>query len=197
MIVSTKEKIKQAALSLFANKGYAGTTMNEIAQCVGIKKASLYAHFSGKEELFFAVYEDLAADYIDLMERLMNEVETMPVEDTIYHLFEQYILYYLRNRDVQSFWNQVTFFTPPEMYDRFYEHIKGCDMQVQSKMEEIFEEGMRLGVIREDTVKKMVMSYRAMREGLLNWMMMIPEIKEQSIRAFWNDYWCGVKRREE
>ena len=40
--------------------------MNEIADGVGIKKASLYAHFKGKEDLFFAVYEDLAQEYVNL-----------------------------------------------------------------------------------------------------------------------------------
>ncbi|MCX5780014.1 MAG: TetR/AcrR family transcriptional regulator, partial [Firmicutes bacterium] len=39
MIITTKEKIKQAALTFFAKRGYEGTTMNDIAEVVGINKA--------------------------------------------------------------------------------------------------------------------------------------------------------------
>jgi len=53
---STKEKIKKTALSLFAQRGYHGTTMSDIAKLVGIKTPSIYAHFNGKEELFYSVY---------------------------------------------------------------------------------------------------------------------------------------------
>lgn len=57
-MLSTKEKLKQAALSLFAKRGYEGTTMNDIAERVGINKASIYNHCKNKEALFLAVYQD-------------------------------------------------------------------------------------------------------------------------------------------
>jgi AcrR family transcriptional regulator len=48
---TTKERIFEVALDLFAQKGFDAVSMREIAQAVGIKKASLYSHFSGKDEL--------------------------------------------------------------------------------------------------------------------------------------------------
>lgn len=196
MCNSTKEKIKSVALTLFARKGYEGTTMNEIANGVGIKKASLYAHFKGKEELFFTVYEDLAQEYVNVMDRIMNEAKDMEIQDKLYYIFEQYIIYYIRNPEVQSFWNQILLFTPSEVYDQFFFHVKNCDSVVQQRMEEIFEEGMRQGLIRNDNAKKMTISYRAIREGILNGMMIIPELKEEYIKDFWKDFWLGVKGRE-
>ena len=49
--VSNKERILHAAIELFAQKGYSGVTMREIAEKVQIKAASIYNHFSGKEAL--------------------------------------------------------------------------------------------------------------------------------------------------
>lgn len=197
MSSSTKEKIKEIALSLFAKKGYEGTTMNEIAKGVGIKKASLYAHFKGKEELFFAVYEDLAQEYVKLMDRIMNNSKEMEIEDKLYYIFEQYILYYIRNPEVQAFWNQIMLFTPTDVYDKFYTHVQNYNVVVQQNMEEIFQEGMHQGLIRNNDPKKMTMSYWAIREGLLNGMMIIPELrKEEYIKGFWEDYWLGIKERE-
>lgn len=49
---STKFQIMASAIALFASKGYAGTSMREIASSVNIKAASLYSHWPrGKEQL--------------------------------------------------------------------------------------------------------------------------------------------------
>ena len=47
--MTTKEKITEAALTLFAEKGYKGTSVKNIADAVGIKDASLYNHFKSKQ----------------------------------------------------------------------------------------------------------------------------------------------------
>ncbi|MBD2807322.1 helix-turn-helix transcriptional regulator, partial [Xenorhabdus sp. ZM] len=44
----TANRIKAVALSHFARYGYEGTSLANIAQEVGIKKPSIYAHFKGK-----------------------------------------------------------------------------------------------------------------------------------------------------
>ncbi|RAK11738.1 TetR family transcriptional regulator [Halanaerobium saccharolyticum] len=59
-MVSTREKILNEALELFAENGYHGTSMREIAKAVGIKGSSIYNHFSGKEEIFSDLFNYLA-----------------------------------------------------------------------------------------------------------------------------------------
>lgn len=59
------ERICVAAMEHFAVHGYDGSSLNQIAIAVGIRKASLYAHFQGKDDLFLAVlkiavFEELA-----------------------------------------------------------------------------------------------------------------------------------------
>src|SRR6056297_2781556 len=60
MVTSTREKILNEALDLFAAKGYHGTSMREIAKAVGIKGSSIYNHFSGKEDIFSELFNYLA-----------------------------------------------------------------------------------------------------------------------------------------
>lgn len=58
-------RITTAAAQHFAAcGGYHGSSLNEIATAVGIKKASLYAHFKSKDELFLMVFDDALADEI-------------------------------------------------------------------------------------------------------------------------------------
>lgn len=53
----TRDDIIEAAIALFREHGYHGTSMRDIARAVGIKKASLYHHFEGKQELLLTILD--------------------------------------------------------------------------------------------------------------------------------------------
>ena len=61
--MSTKEKILYEALTLFAEKGYDGTGVDQIAKRVGIKGPSLYKHFKGKEDILNTLIDSAEARY--------------------------------------------------------------------------------------------------------------------------------------
>lgn len=64
--MSTKEKILEAALSLFAENGYNGTSVEQIANIVGIKAPSLYKHFKGKEDILNALIDSAEVRYEEM-----------------------------------------------------------------------------------------------------------------------------------
>lgn len=51
----TKKKIVEAAMELFAEHGYKGTSVRKIAAKVGIRESALYNHFTNKEAIFMAI----------------------------------------------------------------------------------------------------------------------------------------------
>ena len=53
----TAERILDAAEELFANHGYAGTALRDVASAVGLQTPSLYNHFPSKDALYAAVLE--------------------------------------------------------------------------------------------------------------------------------------------
>lgn len=55
----TKTILQQAALRLFAHRGYAGTSIRAIAREVGLSESVLYAHFDSKQAIFDAVLSEL------------------------------------------------------------------------------------------------------------------------------------------
>jgi len=54
---STRDRILDAALGLFATRGYAGASMRQIAAAVGMRASSLYNHFDGKAAILAALIE--------------------------------------------------------------------------------------------------------------------------------------------
>jgi AcrR family transcriptional regulator len=55
---STRERILAAALELFAQHGFGGASMRELARRVGIRESSLYNHFPGKAAILEAIMRE-------------------------------------------------------------------------------------------------------------------------------------------
>lgn len=57
MAGDTKERIIDVALELFAQSGYLGTSMSDIAKQLGITKGALYKHYTGKQEILDSIVD--------------------------------------------------------------------------------------------------------------------------------------------
>lgn len=53
----TRQLILDAALDLFADKGFFGTSLRDVAAAVGVRESALYNYFAGKDALFAALLE--------------------------------------------------------------------------------------------------------------------------------------------
>jgi AcrR family transcriptional regulator len=62
---ATRGALIAAARDLFAERGYGGVGTEEIVQRARVTRGALYHHFSGKEDLFRAVYEEVERDLMD------------------------------------------------------------------------------------------------------------------------------------
>ena len=71
----TAERILDVAEACFAQKGYAGTTLREVATGVGIRIPSLYNHFASKEVLYGAVLERGMSPVLQLLAGSAEESE--------------------------------------------------------------------------------------------------------------------------
>ena len=60
---STKQKILEAALELFSVQGYEATSISQLAEAVGIRKASLYSHFENKQAILDALIQTTLEQY--------------------------------------------------------------------------------------------------------------------------------------
>lgn len=58
-----------AALSVFAEKGFAGARMEEIARRAGISKGTLYLYFETKEDMFRAVVREVVVPNIEVVQK--------------------------------------------------------------------------------------------------------------------------------
>ena len=60
-----REELIQAAARLFSERGYHGTSMQHLADALGLQRGSLYAHIGSKEDLLLDVVEDGARRFLE------------------------------------------------------------------------------------------------------------------------------------
>ena len=79
----TRARLVEVARTLFAERGYAGTSAEEIVRRAGVTRGALYHHFDGKKNLFEQVFEEVEAEVIaEIAERMADAQDATDVLHT-------------------------------------------------------------------------------------------------------------------
>lgn len=70
--LTRKEQVILHATEMFKDKGYASTSMRDLATSLGIEAASLYSHIKSKEEILQKICFDIAAEFINGLVEVEN-----------------------------------------------------------------------------------------------------------------------------
>ncbi len=82
----TSQRILNQAMRIFLEKGYHGTSIDEITKAAGLTKGALYWHFKNKEDLLRRIIDEHEERFLDGMIKAVKEVEGGVLEK-----FEKYI----------------------------------------------------------------------------------------------------------
>lgn len=87
--IQNRDKILDAGLKLFSEKGYYETTTNEIARVAGVSIGSLYSYFKDKDEIFLKILDNYHKNFLSFFHE--ND------EDLSYELYADDIRQWLKN----------------------------------------------------------------------------------------------------
>jgi TetR/AcrR family transcriptional regulator len=125
-----REKILQAAIREFAERGYENASTNKIIQEAEISKGLLFHYFGNKKKLFLATFDHCVAQYISEMEEMIPSLADLPSDlfDRILYLSEFKYRYFLRQPLIYSFlltaYNEILKKFPREVEKRLHYYQK-------------------------------------------------------------------------
>ena len=70
-----RSRVLEAAVDLFADQGYDGTSVAQVIAKAGVAKGGFYHHFASKEELLYEVYGDLIGEQLRRMDVILARAE--------------------------------------------------------------------------------------------------------------------------
>ncbi len=135
----TENQILNAARVVFIAKGFEGARMQEIANQAGINKALLHYYFRSKENLFEAVFSEVAANLFPAMRQLL-EAE-LGIKEKITFFVKFYLKALHENPFIPAFVIN-TLNTNPEQFLKYIKQAGLNPLLLQKQMEEEVDRGL-------------------------------------------------------
>jgi AcrR family transcriptional regulator len=142
---SARDRILRESLALFSVRGFADVSMSEIATAVGITKAALYYHFTGKEELFATAFANEVAMVRDQIATIVTAGNTL--DRTAYDL----AMFFLErgDRDMRRLHQDFMAFVSEDMRAEFFRDVPPEDVLAET-LNTFFRHMIENGAIRPD-----------------------------------------------
>ncbi|MCA0972480.1 TetR/AcrR family transcriptional regulator [Halobacillus litoralis] len=194
----TSVQIKQISLKNFAQNGYEGASMAEIADEVGIKKQSIYTHFKGKDELFLTLCQDAYEHEIAFLMNYVKQEKELHLEDFLYNLLVKSKDRY-ETDDSTKFWIRTAFYPPVHLTDQImqltYEYL---DRSEELLLPVIASAQDKQEVTDEVEKKEAASAYLALLDSLyVDMLYGGPRRVERRLEASWNIYWRGISHQSK
>ncbi|MCD1261663.1 TetR/AcrR family transcriptional regulator [Paenibacillus athensensis] len=190
----TSDKIREVALRHFARGGYEGASLADIAAEVGIKKQSLYNHFTGKDEMFLVVFRDVAAREMLFVEAYLERSRSLALESLLYGFLDGYRQRYEREDDTK-FFLRMAFFPPAHLHREIVDYCNHHLDRLGVLLEPFFAAAASSGQMHRDvSAQRAAAAFTAVLDGMF--VEMLYGGQERSLRrldASWYVYWRGVQ----
>ena len=138
----TRTKILQAALQLFAKRGYDGTTTKDLARSAGVAEGTLFRHFANKKAILVEVATE---GWVDILTDLLTELSEMGNYKAVAQVMRRRLLNMRKNSDLMR-----VCFVEAQYHPELKESIQA---EVIDKMTDVaeafFETAMERGIYRQ------------------------------------------------
>jgi len=174
--------VRDAALRLFAQSGYAAVSMRQIASAVGVQAGALYNYTPDKQTLLF----DLMQAHMSDLLRAVPEPTGQPAED-----LETFVRFHIAWHHARADAVFIAYMELRNLAPDNFARIEALRRSYENHLQAILQRGVGTGVFRMDDAKVATMAVIAMLTGINTW---FREDGRLSLADIQNIYWSMVRR---
>jgi TetR/AcrR family transcriptional regulator, cholesterol catabolism regulator len=138
-----RDELAAEAARLFAERGFHGTSMGDLAEAMGVQKASLYSLTASKQELLYRAMRDGAAAFHAGLDALPDE---LPAVERIRRALRAHLRVVAEQLDVAT------------VFTREWRYLEGAQRdeilaerrRYEERVRDLFREGVEAGELRSD-----------------------------------------------
>jgi TetR/AcrR family transcriptional regulator, cholesterol catabolism regulator len=138
-----RSELTRQAARLFAEKGYHGTSIGDIAEALGVQKGSLYAHIASKQELLWEIASDGAAAFHAALDAIPPDA---PAVARIREALRAHLRVLSEQLDVATVFVREWRYLADERREEFLAERR----RYEERIRELFREGRDGGELRSD-----------------------------------------------
>ena len=149
----TRIEIIDAAMELFANKGYHETTMSDVVEASNTSKGTVYYYFDNKQELFETMINDVISRLYNSFERIAEK--DCSVKEKLKKMMEVHANFYKKNYKLA-----FSIFMEGKKIDAdCKEEIWRWHKKFNSLVENVMKDGVEEGLLKDKNLKLMSFSF--------------------------------------
>ena len=192
----TRERIKNAALSLFVKDGYEGARLVDIAKAVNIKTASLYYHFERKEQLFIELFNDMRNEKlanIKVLHQKLNELGS--VKERLFCLYSDYSNRGYDHSEELNFWKRSALFPPSFLREKIHSDLIDYQKQfIDLLLMPVILEGIHSNKLKNHDANQSIVVFLSLIQGMFSeFHYSKPKAYKEKIDVVWEFFWDSIK----
>jgi AcrR family transcriptional regulator len=151
----TRQLILEAALDLFAERGFHATSMRALAAAVGVRESAIYHHFQSKDAILLAVVEPHVRARIEIAEREMERLPKRSLVEVLTTLAER-LVERMQLPEEKKLMRLLVTLGPSYLGEEQSPFIRIRD-SIRSSFMRLLDELQRLGKVRKDLDREALM----------------------------------------
>ena len=171
----TRQLLLKKALAVFSKKGYAATTLEDIAREAEVTRGAIYWHFGGKAELYNTLVREYSERGNAIVQQAASEGGTLI--EILRRIFIRQLQAIEDDRDLRALMELYLFKTGlvPELEEGHQQQIES-GVGLIEMISGIMEQGIELGLLRSDVdPKNLARAYLAFQNGLTQLWLTAPD----------------------
>lgn len=181
--MTTRDRILEEALRLFSEKGYDGTSVESIAEAVGIKAPSLYKHFKGKEDILNSIIDVSEKRYSENFGSAHSVGKLPGSKEEFLKLSIERFSYTLNDPNIR----RIRIFLTQEQFrnKRMADITNRHQMEdVQSLMEKMLGGMMETGVVKKDDPRLLAVEIASPAVLMVSESDRLPDKRDEILKKF-------------
>lgn len=189
-------EIKEAALKYFTIHGYEGASLSLIAEEVGMKKQSIYAHFKGKDDLFLQVLRDAKQTELSSKRQYFSKVGSNNPEKDLYGFLQLVIELFQKNEQLK-FWLRMSFFPPAHLAKAIEAEVIDIEEKLQTMLESKFQDWINAKLIVCDAAITPTFAFLGVVDSIMLELVYGNDDKrlKAKLAASWTVFWRGISHQ--
>jgi TetR/AcrR family transcriptional regulator, cholesterol catabolism regulator len=142
-VPTRRNELTRQAARLFARQGYHGTSMEDLAEAMGVQKATLYTHVRSKEDLLYELCRDGAQAFHAALDGVP---EDLPVTERIRLALRAHLRVVAEQLDVSTVFTREWRYLDDARRDEFVQSRRRYEERIRG----IFQDGIEQSELRTD-----------------------------------------------
>jgi AcrR family transcriptional regulator len=180
----TGPRIREAALRLFAQHGFAAVSMRQIASDVGVQAGALYNYTSDKQSLLFSLMQGHMSD-------LIAAWQSEPTTDSAVSELERFVRFHIRYHMERPDAVFIAYMELRNLSDENFATIESMRGSYENALETVLKQGVAEGVFQIPDTKIATLAVIAMLNGVMTWYRAGGRLSLEEVETI---YWDMVRK---